>query len=164
VAAWSGRAARIDCSPSGWGLGEQTASLLEAERSGGNQRARWDALLWRASAPTSCQLRRRPPQAVAIEVPEDGSPVLPALFMVAPSTRAGVKAPSTLLHGPDFASGSPPMTPTRGSSAGIERAGSSSVRLVDQPLHDARAAARREDRQPTIPHRRPRRQRSRDDA
>jgi hypothetical protein len=47
-----------------------------------------------------------------------------------PSTRAGVKAPTTSLHALDCSLGSPPLTPARGWGAGVSRAGGSD-RLVE---------------------------------
>ena len=62
--------------------------------------------------------------------PRRRGPLPPALFMVVPRPRAGVKAPTTSVHAPDYSLGSPPLTPTRGRGAGVSRAGGSD-RLVE---------------------------------
>jgi len=64
-------------------------------------------------------------EAAVLTVPEDGCRCRRLFSWSMPQPRAGVKAPTTSLHGLDFALGSPPVTPARGWGAGVSRAGGS---------------------------------------
>ena len=112
-------------------VGARGANNFPAERSGEIRGELVTPSFWRASAPSSCQLhegdRRRRSHLI---VPEDGPAAAGSSHCRCPSTRAGVKAPITSLHAPDFALGSPPLTPARGWGAGVFRAGGSD-RLVE---------------------------------